>query len=213
MLGITVAYTEHLYNSIPQITRGAVMSFNLSADFAVALVLAFVRSVAWVTICPPFSNSAIPRMVKIGFAGAFAFFAAGTLQHDPLPQSDAQVVVADRHPGRSSASCSGYVVSLFVTAVVGAGRLVDLFSGVNLPQAIDPLVPAAVVDLRSVLQPRGHRAALHDRGGRRHRRGLREVVPGGGHELSRRPRWAHWPRASPATSSPSSRRRWRSRHR
>jgi flagellar biosynthetic protein FliR len=33
----------------------------------------------------------------------------------------------------------GYVVSLFVTAVVAAGSLIDLFSGLNLPQAIDPL--------------------------------------------------------------------------
>ena len=33
----------------------------------------------------------------------------------------------------------GYVVSLFVNAVVGAGSLVDLFSGLNLPASIDPL--------------------------------------------------------------------------
>ena len=52
------------------------MTIHLSAAFAIALVLAFVRSVAWVTICPPFSNSSIPMMLKIGFAGAVAFFSA-----------------------------------------------------------------------------------------------------------------------------------------
>jgi flagellar biosynthetic protein FliR len=114
------------------------MTFHLSAAFAVALVLAFVRSVAWVTICPPFSNSSIPMMLKIGFAGAVAFFAAGTLQHDLLPVTDAQVIteiVIQAVVG----IVLGYVVSLFVTAVVAAGSLIDLFSGLNLPQAIDPL--------------------------------------------------------------------------
>jgi flagellar biosynthetic protein FliR len=114
------------------------MTFHLSATFAVALVLAFVRSVAWITICPPFSNRSIPMMLKIGFAGAIAFFAAGTLQHDPLPMSDAQVlteIVIQAVVG----VVLGFVVSLFVTTMVAAGSLIDLFSGLNLPQAIDPL--------------------------------------------------------------------------
>jgi len=114
------------------------VTLHLSASFAIALVLAFVRSVAWVTICPPFSNSSIPNMLKIGLAGAIAFFAAGTLQHDVLPQSDAQVLtelVIQAVVG----VILGFVVSLFVTTVVAAGSLVDLFSGLNLPQAIDPL--------------------------------------------------------------------------
>jgi flagellar biosynthetic protein FliR len=114
------------------------MTFHLSAAFSVALVLAFVRSVAWVTICPPFSNRSIPMMLKIGFAGAVAFFAAGTLQHDPLPSSDAQVlteIVIQAVVG----VVLGFVVSLFVTTMVAAGSLIDLFSGLNLPQAIDPL--------------------------------------------------------------------------
>jgi flagellar biosynthesis protein FliR len=114
------------------------MNVSLSADFVVALALAFVRSVAWVSICPPFSSPAVPRMLKIGFAGALSFFAAGTLQHDPLPQSDAQVIVQFVIQAVVGIVL-GYLVSLFVTTVVGAGRLIDLFSGINLPQAMDPL--------------------------------------------------------------------------
>lgn len=114
------------------------MSFSLSAAFCVALALAFVRSIAWISICPPFSNSSIPTMVKVGVAGAIAFFAAGTLQHDVLPSSNAQVLiqlVVQAFVG----IVLGYVVSLFVASVVSAGSLIDLFSGLNLPQAIDPL--------------------------------------------------------------------------
>ena len=114
------------------------MTFHLSAAFAIALVLAFVRSVAWVTICPPFSNSSIPMMLKIGFAAAIALVAAGTLQHDALPASDAQVITAIVVQAVVGVVL-GFVVSLFVTTVVAAGSLIDLFSGINLPQAIDPL--------------------------------------------------------------------------
>ena len=114
------------------------MGFTLSSSFVVALALSFARAIAWVSLCPPFSNASIPRMVKIGLAGSLAYFTAGFLQHDVLPQSDAQVMiqlVIQVFVGLML----GYVVSLFVNAVVGAGRLVDLFSGMNLPQAIDPL--------------------------------------------------------------------------
>lgn len=114
------------------------MSFSLSPAFAVALTLAFVRTIAWVVICPPFSNSAIPAKVKIGLAGAIAFMAAGTLQHDVLPQSNVQVIVQIIIQALIGVVL-GYVVSLFVNTVVGAGSLIDLFSGLDLPQAIDPL--------------------------------------------------------------------------
>jgi flagellar biosynthesis protein FliR len=114
------------------------MTLHLSSALAIALVLAFVRSVAWVTICPPFSNSSIPMMLKIGFAGGIALFAAGTLQHDALPASDAQVITAIVVQAVVGVVL-GFVVSLFVTTVVAAGSLIDLFSGLNLPQAIDPL--------------------------------------------------------------------------
>lgn len=114
------------------------MTFNLSPAFATALALAFIRSVAWVMICPPFSNASIPLKLRIGIAGALAYFAAGTLSHDVLPQSDAQVMVQMLIQAVVGLVL-GFVVSLFVNAVVAAGSLTDLFSGINLPPAIDPL--------------------------------------------------------------------------
>jgi flagellar biosynthesis protein FliR len=114
------------------------MSFGISSSFVVALALAFARSIAWVSVCPPFSNASVPRMLKIGLAGALAYFSAGTLQHDVLPQTDIQVMI-DLVIQAFVGLMLGYVVSIFVSAVVSAGQLVDLFSGMNLPQAIDPL--------------------------------------------------------------------------
>jgi flagellar biosynthetic protein FliR len=114
------------------------MSVTFSASFAIALALAFARSLAWVSICPPFSNASIPAMTKIAFAGAVSLFAASALQHDVLPLSDVQVVT-ELVIQVGVGVVLGYVVSLFVNAVVGAGSLVDLFSGLNLPASIDPL--------------------------------------------------------------------------
>lgn len=114
------------------------MTFSFSASFAIALTLAFVRAVAWVVICPPFSSPSIPAKVKIALAGGIAFYAAGSLQHDVLPRTDAQVIVEIVIQALIG-SVLGYVVMLFVNTVVSAGSLIDLFSGINLPQALDPL--------------------------------------------------------------------------
>ncbi|HTU38832.1 MAG TPA: flagellar biosynthetic protein FliR [Acidimicrobiales bacterium] len=114
------------------------MTFHLSSTFAIAFVLALVRASAWVTICPPFSSKGIPAMAKIGIALGIAFDAAGQLQHDPMPTSDAQIVtqlVVQVGVG----FLLGFVVSLFVSAIAAAGSLADLFSGLNLPPSIDPL--------------------------------------------------------------------------
>ena len=93
---------------------------------------------AWVVICPPFANKSIPAMAKIGISLGIAVEAAVTLQHESLPSSDSQIL-AQVLIQASIGFVLGFVVSLFVTAVVAAGSLIDLFSGLNLPQALDPL--------------------------------------------------------------------------
>lgn len=114
------------------------MTLHLSSGFAVAFMLALVRASAWVTVCPPFSNKTIPGMAKIAVALGVAVDAAGTLQHDPMPTTDADFLV-QLVVQAAVGLVLGFVVSLFVSAVAAAGNLVDLFSGLNLPASIDPL--------------------------------------------------------------------------
>lgn len=114
------------------------MTLHLSSAFAVAFVLALVRASAWVMVCPPFSNSGVPGMAKIGISLGVALDAAAQLQHGPLPTTDAQILtqlVVQVAVG----FLLGFVVSLFVSTVASAGSLADLFSGLNLPPSIDPL--------------------------------------------------------------------------
>ena len=114
------------------------MTLPFSPAYAVAFVLALVRASAWVVICPPFANKSIPAMAKIGISLGIAVEAAVTLQHETLPSSDSQIL-AQVLVQASIGFVLGFVVSLFVTAVVAAGSLIDLFAGLNLPQALDPL--------------------------------------------------------------------------
>ena len=114
------------------------MTLPFSPAYAVAFVLALVRASAWVVICPPFANKSIPAMAKIGISLGIAVEAAVTLQHESLPSSDSQIL-AQVLVQASIGFVLGFIVSLFVTAVVAAGSLIDLFSGLNLPQALDPL--------------------------------------------------------------------------
>ena len=114
------------------------MTLHLSSTFLLAFMLALVRASAWVMICPPFSSKSIPGMAKIAIALGVAFDAAGRLQHDPMPTTDAQVLtqlVVQVLVG----FLLGFVVSMFISAVAAAGNLADLFSGLNLPPSIDPL--------------------------------------------------------------------------
>ena len=113
-------------------------SVHFSSSYAVALVLALVRASAWVVICPPFSNRTIPAMAKIGIALGISVFAARSLQYQPMPTGNVELlgqIVLQAAVG----FVLGFVVYLFVQAVTSAGSLVDLFSGLNLPAAIDPL--------------------------------------------------------------------------
>jgi flagellar biosynthetic protein FliR len=114
------------------------MTLHLSIAALIAFFLALVRGSAFLNFCPPFSNGAIPFMAKVGIAGGLAVAAVPTLSKDALPLSTGGLVVALVIQVVIGALI-GLVIQLFFGAVQGAGALVDQFSGLNLPPAIDPL--------------------------------------------------------------------------
>ena len=64
--------------------------------------------------------------------------AVPSVSHDALPLSVASLVGA-LVVQIAVGALMGFVVQLFVGAVQGAGSMIDQFSGLNLPPAIDPL--------------------------------------------------------------------------
>lgn len=111
---------------------------HLQLAAGVAFFLALLRATAFLYFCPPFSNNMIPFLAKTGIAAGLAVSAVPELSHDTLPTTLAALVIALVVQVVVGA-LMGFVVQLFVGAVQGAGALVDQFSGLNLPPAVDPL--------------------------------------------------------------------------
>ena len=111
---------------------------SLQLASGVAFFLALLRATAFLYFCPPFSNNMIPFLAKVGIGAGLAMAAVPSVSHDPLPLSLPSLVGA-LLVQIAVGALIGFVVQLFVGAVQGAGSMVDQFSGLNLPPAIDPL--------------------------------------------------------------------------
>jgi flagellar biosynthetic protein FliR len=111
---------------------------HLQLAAGVAFFLALLRGTAFLYFCPPFSNNMIPFLAKTGIAGGLAVAAVPTVSHDALPMSTPALIEA-LVIQIAVGALMGFVVQLFVGAVQGAGAIIDQFSGLNLPPAIDPL--------------------------------------------------------------------------
>ncbi|MCU4185014.1 flagellar biosynthetic protein FliR [Acidiferrimicrobium sp. IK] len=115
------------------------MSLNVDPFWLLAFLLAFVRAGAWLVVVPPFANRAvIPPMASVGVAGGLALLAAPRLASSALPTSTAGLVGAIATQVATGVAL-GLSVKVLLAAVTAAGSLVDLFGGLNLPTAIDPL--------------------------------------------------------------------------
>ncbi|MDA8061866.1 MAG: flagellar biosynthetic protein FliR [Actinomycetota bacterium] len=111
---------------------------SLPAALVLGFVLALVRASAWVVVCPPFSNSSIPAVAKVGLAAGLALLAAPAASR-ALPGASSAAFVAAVVEQVAIGLAIGFFVKVTVAAVTSAGSLVDLFSGLNLPPSLDPL--------------------------------------------------------------------------
>ena len=114
------------------------MTWQIPTESLLALLLATMRTSAWLIICPPFNNRAIPARVK-------ALLAVG-LSLPMMPRLAGQVPdlgVADMVTATAEqvaiGVALGFLTALFFAAVQAAGDLIDLFGGFSLASAFDPL--------------------------------------------------------------------------
>jgi flagellar biosynthetic protein FliR len=113
-------------------------SLQLQTPLLVAILLASVRTAAWILIAPPFSTRMIPGSIKAVVAMAIAVAVApGLTAHvpplEPAPMAVAvveQVVIG---------GALGFVTALLFAAVQAAGDMLDLFGGFSIASAYDPL--------------------------------------------------------------------------
>jgi len=103
-----------------------------------ALLLASIRVVAWLTLVPPFSTRGVPAMAKVVIAIGLSFAVAPGLAEDPLPSTTPEVILAV--VGQAVIGLGmGFVTMLLISAIAAAGTLIDLFGGFALASAWDPL--------------------------------------------------------------------------
>jgi flagellar biosynthetic protein FliR len=114
------------------------LTLHFQVADVLALALAVLRGTAFVWFCPPFNTKAIPFAAKTIIAAGLGIPAVSVLSKEALPTTTDSLIVA-LIIQLAIGALMGFVVQLFVGALQGAGTLVDQFSGLNLPPAIDPL--------------------------------------------------------------------------
>jgi flagellar biosynthesis protein FliR len=113
---------------------------QLSVDAAVltAFVLVLVRASVFVFIAPPFNTKALPIVVKAGLAAALAIAVAPT-----VPQAQVSLDTGPFVGAIVTQAVVGLAMALtmlmLLSAVQGAGAIIDVFAGFSLAAIYDPL--------------------------------------------------------------------------
>jgi flagellar biosynthetic protein FliR len=113
------------------------MDWEVSSAHVVALLLATVRTSAWLIICPPFNGRLLPGTVKGLLAFALAMPMVPKLAAS-APSLDAASLLVSAVEQAVIGLALGFVTSLFFAAIQAAGDLIDFFGGFSVAQAFDP---------------------------------------------------------------------------
>lgn len=104
---------------------------------AAAVLLASVRVLAWLSVVPPFSGPYVPRAVRAGAALAVGLAAGPRLHLRAMPTW--QGLVADAVGQVVIGAAFGALAAVLLQALTSAGDSLDLFGGLVLPQALEPV--------------------------------------------------------------------------
>jgi len=103
----------------------------------VAVALASIRVLAWLSVVPPFSAAYVPRPVRIGAALAIGVAVEPRIPLTTMPSFDGLIVDA---VGQVVIGVGfGALVMILLSAFGSAGDSLDLFGGLVLPQSLEPI--------------------------------------------------------------------------
>lgn len=114
------------------------MALTVDGASVIALLLASVRVISWLSVVPPFAGGGIPAMGKVVLSLGLALAMSPALAEGDVPTSTPALlgsVVVQVAVGVAM----GYVTMLLFSAIAAAGSLVDVFGGFALAAAYDPL--------------------------------------------------------------------------
>jgi flagellar biosynthetic protein FliR len=104
---------------------------------AAAVLLASVRVLAWLSVVPPFSGPYVPKAARAGAALAVGLVVGPKLHMAAVPSW--QQLIADAVGQVLIGAAFGALTMILLQAVTSAGDSLDLFGGLVLPQALEPI--------------------------------------------------------------------------
>ncbi|MEU4559930.1 flagellar biosynthetic protein FliR [Actinoplanes sp. NPDC023936] len=114
------------------------MNFEVATAEFLAVMLGTVRTGAWMMLCPPFNSRLIPVQVKallsVGLTLPMAPYLRAT-----VPSLDTQDLIFSAALQFFIGATLGFITLMLFAALQAAGDLLDLFGGLTLASAYDPL--------------------------------------------------------------------------
>lgn len=114
------------------------MTLAIDPSLLTGFLMAMVRAVAWLFVVPPFGTRLIPTPVKVGFAAALGVVAAPGLAEQRIPIELGPLVAAAAFQVLVGVTL-GFIVLLLIQAVQSAGEMIDIFGGLTVAPAFDPM--------------------------------------------------------------------------
>ena len=108
-------------------------------DLLVAVLLASVRSAAFLMLAPPFANKAVNGQVKALLSVGLGLAVAERLR-DSVPAVEPGALITAVVQQAVVGAVMGAFVALVFAAVQAAGDMLDLFGGFQMASAYDPLM-------------------------------------------------------------------------
>ncbi|WP_370327653.1 flagellar biosynthetic protein FliR [Euzebya sp.] len=114
------------------------MDLQIDQYLLTGFLLAVVRAGAWLLVIPPLNSPIVPVQVRVGLATTLAVYAAPVLAAEQVPVEIGPLIMAGGFQVVLGLSL-GFLVNLLFSAIGAAGELIDIFGGISIQPAFDPM--------------------------------------------------------------------------
>ncbi len=110
----------------------------VAPEALVAFLLAMVRTVAWLSVSPPFNGAILQPRIRIGVAVALSWLMADRVPIDEVELGAGSLAIAMGYQVFIGVSL-GFVIRLYFVAFEMAGSMIDFSSGLSIGAIYDPI--------------------------------------------------------------------------
>lgn len=114
------------------------MTLEIAPHLLTGFLLAATRSAAWLFVVPPLSSRLVPTPVKAGIAASLGMYAAPVMAQERVPLEVGPLIMAGAFQVVLGIAL-GFLVMVLFQAVQSAGEMMDVFGGISVMPAFDPL--------------------------------------------------------------------------